>query len=59
VIFIEYSFGGRILEKALAQAIVGQTSAYPRIKVTLPADLTAFDHIRHRRRLLPAGLGSP
>jgi hypothetical protein len=40
VIFIEYSFGGRILEKALAQAIVGQTSAYPRIKVTLPADLT-------------------
>ena len=40
LIFIGHSFGGRILEKALAQAIVGQTSAYPRIKVTLPADLT-------------------
>jgi hypothetical protein len=40
VIFIGHSFGGRILEKALAQALIGQTSAYPRIKVTLPADLT-------------------
>ena len=40
VIFIGHSFGGRILEQALAQAIIGQTSAYPRIKVTLPADLT-------------------
>ena len=40
VIFIGHSFGGRILEKALAQAIIGQTSTYPKIKVTLPADLT-------------------
>ncbi len=29
VIFIGHSFGGRILEKALAQAIVGQTAADP------------------------------
>jgi hypothetical protein len=40
VIFIGHSFGGRILEKALAQAIVGQTAADPEAEVILPADLT-------------------
>ena len=60
VIFIGHSFGGRILEKALAQALIGQTSAYPRIKVTLPADLTllinpASEAITARRLKLALG----
>jgi hypothetical protein len=40
VIFIGHSFGGRILEKALAQALVGQTISDLEAKAILPADLT-------------------
>lgn len=41
VIFIGHSFGGRILEKALAQALVGQTAGTAASsQATLPADLT-------------------
>lgn len=40
VIFIGHSFGGRVLEKALAQALVGQTAEDSGAQATLPADLT-------------------
>lgn len=40
VIFIGHSFGGRILEKALAQALVGQTVGNSGAEAILPADLT-------------------
>ena len=40
VVFIGHSFGGRVLEKAMAQAIIGQTASDSEAKAILPADLT-------------------
>jgi hypothetical protein len=40
VVFIGHSFGGRVLEKAMAQAIIGQTASDSDAKAILPADLT-------------------